>query len=77
MREMVKKSDPENVDLVKRADAIDFLEFSDVEQSVKDDVQFLRECDLLAKGTTVTGWVYDVASGKVGYVLTQKTVCNG
>jgi len=65
IRETVKKYDPGNADLAKQVDAINFLEFSDVEQSVKDDVKFLRESYFLAKGTKITGWVYDVASGKV------------
>ncbi|HEX2281763.1 MAG TPA: carbonic anhydrase [Thermomicrobiales bacterium] len=47
------------------ASAIDFLPFSDLEQSVRDDVEFIRSSPLIAKDTTVTGFVYDVKTGKI------------
>jgi carbonic anhydrase len=47
------------------ASAIDFLPFSDLEQSVRDDVELIRSSPLIAKDTTVTGFVYDVKTGKI------------
>ena len=47
------------------ASAIDFLPFSDLEQSVRDDVELIRSSPLIGKDTTVTGFVYDVKTGKI------------
>jgi carbonic anhydrase len=47
------------------ASDIDFLPFSDVEQSVRDDVELIRSSPLIAKDTPVTGFVYDVKTGKI------------
>ena len=62
IRQKVNSETPGVADVV---DKIDFLPFPHLEQSVKDDVKFLTENPLLLPGTTVTGWVYDVKSGKV------------
>lgn len=35
------------------------------EESVRDDVKFLKEHPLINEGTTVTGWVYDTKTGKL------------
>ncbi len=45
--------------------ARDFLPFSDLVQSVKDDVATVRLSPLLAPGTVVTGAVYEVETGKL------------
>jgi carbonic anhydrase len=42
---------------------IDFLPFSDLEQSVREDVEFLKDSDLIADDSTIRGFVYDVKSG--------------
>ena len=47
------------------ADAIQFLEFSDLEKSVKAEVEFVKAHPLIVRETEVTGWVYHVESGKV------------
>jgi carbonic anhydrase len=47
------------------ASAIDFLPFSDVEQSVRDDVEHIRASPLIAKDTKVTGFVYEVKTGQL------------
>ena len=46
----------------------DFQPYPDTEQAVKSDVQFLRENKALVEGTVVSGWVYDVKTGKVAEV---------
>jgi carbonic anhydrase len=52
-------------DLGEDASDIDFLPFSDLEQSVREDVEIIRSSPLIAKGTPVTGFVYDVKTGKI------------
>jgi carbonic anhydrase len=46
-------------------DAIDFYPFSHLEQSVKDDVAYLKGHALVKKDSVISGWVYDVKTGKV------------
>lgn len=50
------------------ADHIHFLPFSDVEQSVRDDIQTVREAAIVAQGIPITGFVYDVHTGKLNQV---------
>jgi carbonic anhydrase len=47
------------------ASDIDFLPFSDLEQSVRDDVELIRSSPLIANDTAVTGFIYDVKTGRV------------
>ena len=46
----------------------DFQPFPDLEQATKDDVQWLREHSALA-GKEVSGWIYDVKTGKTEQVV--------
>jgi len=68
LQKLVKDSDPSNTAL-HAVDHIDFLEFSNLEQSVKDDVNFLRASALVLPGTVVTGWVYEVETGKIKQIV--------
>jgi carbonic anhydrase len=52
-------------DLGTDASDIDFLPFPDLEQSVRDDVRFLKDSPLVPDDVSVRGFVYDVKSGKV------------
>lgn len=52
-------------DLHVDASNIDFLPFSDLEQSVRDDVALIKNSPLVPKNINVTGFVYDVHSGKL------------
>ena len=67
LREKLKASaeqgDTEKV--ATAADAIQFLEFSDLDRAVKEEVEFVKAHPLILKETEVTGWVYHVESGKV------------
>ena len=45
------------------ASDIDFLPFSDLEGSVREDVQRIRQAALIPDDVAVTGYVYDVNSG--------------
>ncbi len=47
----------------------DFLPFSDLEQSVRDDVEALRSSELIPDGIPITGAVYDVETGKLREVV--------
>ena len=64
LRALVKDADPGNAAL-QAVDEIDFLEFQGLEESVGADVRFLEEHPLVLPGTKVTGWVYEVETGKV------------
>ncbi|HVB72583.1 MAG TPA: carbonic anhydrase [Ktedonobacteraceae bacterium] len=47
------------------ADHIDFLPFEDLEQSVRDDVAFLKASPLIPDSIEISGYIYDVKSGKL------------
>jgi carbonic anhydrase len=52
-------------DLGVDATGRDFLPFSDLEQSVRDDVQTLRNSDVIPDDVLVSGAIYDVRSGEL------------
>lgn len=52
-------------DLKADADHIDFLPFKDLEQSVRDDVAAIKASPLIPKNVEVSGYVYDVKSGRL------------
>lgn len=43
----------------------DFLPFQDVEESVREDMQLLRECPLIPDDVVISGAVYDVDTGSM------------
>ncbi|HLL80758.1 MAG TPA: carbonic anhydrase [Ktedonobacteraceae bacterium] len=52
-------------DLHADASHIDFLPFKDLEQSVRDDVAAIKNSPLIPKNIEVSGFIYDVHSGKL------------
>lgn len=48
---------------------LDFMPFSDVEQAVRDDVDFLRKQSAVPRDVGISGWVYEVETGKVRQVV--------
>jgi carbonic anhydrase len=52
-------------DLGADASAIDFLPFSDVDESVRRDVATIRSSPLIPRDIPVRGFVYDVRSGQL------------
>ena len=46
----------------------DFLPFQDVEESVREDMQLLRESPLIPDDVVISGAVYDVDTGSMGEV---------
>ena len=73
LQKLVKDSDPQNTALAA-VDDLHFHEFNDLEQSVRDDVQFLKENPLVLPETVITGWVYEVETGKVRTSSRQASV---
>jgi carbonic anhydrase len=65
LRDTVKKANPGREDVAKTVDGMDFHHITNVEESVHADVKFLAENPLVKKGSKITGWVYDVETGKV------------
>jgi carbonic anhydrase len=55
--------------LGENPDHIAFLPFEDLEQSVRDDIDFLRKSNLVLD-VPVTGYIYDVKTGKIDKVST-------
>jgi carbonic anhydrase len=59
----------ENEELYERLGAaareIDFMPFSDLDQSVRDDVQFLKDSPLIPDEIPIRGFVHDVKTGDV------------
>jgi carbonic anhydrase len=47
----------------------DFLPFPDVEEAVENDVEFLKESALIPDHVAISGWVYEVETGKVKNVV--------
>ncbi|KAH8203131.1 hypothetical protein TruAng_002652 [Truncatella angustata] len=53
----------------KEIAGLDFLAFPDLEQAVKDDVDFLKKTETVPKGVAISGWVYEVETGKTRQVV--------
>ncbi|KAF7367310.1 Carbonic anhydrase [Mycena sanguinolenta] len=68
LRNKVKEANPGRDDVAQTIDNMDFHTFTDAEQSVRRDLKYLAENPLVLKGTSVTGWVYDVETGKISQV---------
>jgi carbonic anhydrase len=56
-------------DLGADASGWDFLPFSDLEASVRDDVQTLRDSPLIPRDIPISGAIYDVRSGRLQEVV--------
>ncbi|KAF9032018.1 carbonate dehydratase activity protein [Rhodocollybia butyracea] len=70
LRDIIKseaqsKPSDEREAIAKTVDSMEFHEFSDLEASVKADVDFLKEHALVLDETKVTGWLYDTNNGTV------------
>ncbi|KAF2638852.1 carbonic anhydrase [Massarina eburnea CBS 473.64] len=65
-RDIVKKNKGEAA--AKEVEDLDFLTFSELEERVKEDVDWLRS-KAVEEGVKVSGWVYEVETGKVRKVV--------
>ncbi|MGH7510607.1 MAG: beta-class carbonic anhydrase [Gemmatimonadales bacterium] len=61
-------------DLGADSSAIDFLPFSDLEESVREDVAFLLSSPLISGDVLVRGFVYDVRTGRLSEVHYEAAV---
>ncbi len=52
-------------DLNADASGVDFLPFTDLDESVREDVEAIRSSPLVADDIAVRGFVYDVKSGRL------------
>lgn len=48
---------------------LDFLPFPQLETAVEDDVNFLKSTKLVPDSVTISGWVYEVETGKTRKVV--------
>jgi carbonic anhydrase len=48
---------------------LDFLPFPDLEGAVKEDVELLKNSSTIPDNVTISGWVYEVETGKVKHVV--------
>lgn len=51
------------------AETIDFLPFSDLEESVRQDVEAIRSSPLIVKDIPITGFIYDVRTGRLHKIV--------
>ncbi|KAJ7247639.1 carbonic anhydrase [Mycena haematopus] len=69
VRNIVKMANPGRDDIAATVDAMAFHHITDIEESVKTDVQYLAENPLLLKGTKLSRWVYDVETGRISQIV--------
>ena len=48
---------------------LDFQPFPDLEKGVQDDVEYLKASKAIPDTVIITGWIYEVESGKVKQVV--------
>jgi carbonic anhydrase len=48
---------------------LDFLPFPKLEEAVKEDVRYLNETKLVPDSVVISGWVYEVETGKTVRVV--------
>jgi carbonic anhydrase len=58
-------------ELGQDSDEYDFLPFADLDESVREDVEFLLATQLLDPATIIRGFVYDVRTGKLREVKVE------
>ena len=49
--------------------SLDFQPFPDLEKAVESDVEFLKKSNAIPDSVTVSGWVYEVETGKVKHIV--------
>lgn len=64
-------------DLGSDTGEFDFLPFQDLEDSVREDVEFLQATQLLNPDTLIRGFVYDVRTGRLKEVTVEAGVDTG
>ncbi|KAJ7573578.1 carbonic anhydrase [Mycena floridula] len=69
LRDEKKQENPGNEAVAEAVDQIDFLDFLDVDDTVRKDVEFLRQHPLIRADSEITGWTLDLQTGKIHQVL--------
>ena len=64
-------------DLGQDTGEFDFLPFQDLEESVREDVEFLQATQLLDPETLIRGFVYDVRTGRLREVRVETEASTG
>jgi carbonic anhydrase len=64
-------------DLGQDTGEFDFLPFQDLEDSVREDIEFLQATQLLDPETLIRGFVYDVRTGKLRDVRVESDAPTG
>lgn len=57
------------VEAVKKGFGGEFIPFPDLEEEVRRDVEWLRGNEAIPEGVVVSGWVYEVETGRVRSVV--------
>jgi carbonic anhydrase len=65
VREKLVARAPGSAEVASEVAKIDFHEFSDIEAALRENIDFLKNHPLLLKETVITGWAYEVETGKV------------
>lgn len=65
---MINKHRAEAVEELRKHSP-DFLPFSELEQAVKEDVKFLQTSKAVPESVTISGWIYEVETGKTRRVV--------
>ena len=52
-----------------KSSKLDFLPFPKLEAAVEDDIKYLKGTKLVPDSITISGWVYEVETGKTRQVL--------
>jgi carbonic anhydrase len=52
-----------------KARSIDFLPFPKLEEAVRQDVKYLEKTKLVPENVRISGWVYEVETGKTVRVV--------
>ncbi|KAJ7823555.1 carbonic anhydrase [Mycena olivaceomarginata] len=69
VRALVKKANAGRDDIAETVDGIDFLHITGSRSQSGADVKFLAENPLVLRGTKISGWIYDVETGKISKVV--------
>jgi carbonic anhydrase len=48
---------------------LDFLPFKCLDDSVREDIEFLKRQSAVPKDVTITGWIYEVETGKLRQII--------
>ncbi|KIJ68700.1 hypothetical protein HYDPIDRAFT_24955 [Hydnomerulius pinastri MD-312] len=68
LRSQLAEAHPNDHAAAQAAKSIEWGSFKVLEDSVKDDVEFLKGHPLIQKKGSITGWVYEVEYGKIKQV---------